>query len=54
MSLNDEINISIQHASVAAELERQFCDDLKPLRNWTCEAGAAARRQSELGNTLPS
>ncbi|MDQ3765113.1 MAG: phospholipase D-like domain-containing protein [Actinomycetota bacterium] len=29
LSLNDEINISIPHASVAAELERQFCDDLE-------------------------
>jgi cardiolipin synthase A/B len=27
--LNDEINLSVQHASVAAELERQFCDDLE-------------------------
>jgi cardiolipin synthase len=29
LSLNDEINISIQHASVVAELQRQFCDDLE-------------------------
>ena len=27
--LNDEINLSVQHASVAAELERQFCGDLE-------------------------
>ena len=29
LSLNDEINVSIQHASVVAELERQFGDDLE-------------------------
>jgi cardiolipin synthase len=29
LSLNDEINISMQHASVVAELERQFGDDLE-------------------------
>jgi cardiolipin synthase len=29
LSLNDEINISMQHASVVTELERQFRDDLK-------------------------
>lgn len=28
LSLNDEINISLQHANVVAELERQFRDDL--------------------------
>jgi cardiolipin synthase len=28
LSLNDEINMSVQHASVVAELERQFHDDL--------------------------
>ncbi len=29
LSLNDEINISMQHASMVAELEQQFHDDLE-------------------------
>ena len=29
LSLNDEINVSMQHANVVAELERQFRDDLE-------------------------
>ena len=29
LSLNDEINLSIQHANVVTELERHFRDDLK-------------------------
>jgi cardiolipin synthase len=32
IALNDEINVSIQHTTVAAELERHFRDDLKASR----------------------
>ncbi|MDQ3906473.1 MAG: phospholipase D-like domain-containing protein, partial [Actinomycetota bacterium] len=32
LALNDEINVSIQHTTVAAELERHFRDDLKASR----------------------
>jgi cardiolipin synthase len=40
LSLNDEINMSMQHASVVAELERHFHDDLAvsrevDLQSWT-------------------
>jgi cardiolipin synthase len=38
LSLNDEINISMQHARVVAELERQFHDDLEVSQELDCQS----------------
>lgn len=52
LSLNDEINSSVQHADLVGELERHFHDDL--IASQELDLWGWSRCLSESGNTWPA